>query len=57
MAKLKAAATPNSRLALRRGDRLAMWVKSAVLTVGRPFPVFPVKQTFAVPAGMSQTCH
>jgi hypothetical protein len=32
-------------------------VKSAVLSVGRPLPVFPDKRTFAELVGMSQKCQ
>ena len=32
-------------------------VKSAVLEVGQPLPVFPDKQTVSVPFGMSQRCQ
>jgi hypothetical protein len=34
-----------------------LWVKSAVLPVGRPLPVHPKKQTFSESVGMSQKCH
>jgi hypothetical protein len=33
------------------------WVKSVVLTLGRPLPVYPDKQTFSQAVGMSQTCQ
>jgi hypothetical protein len=37
--------------------RRLLWVKSVVLTMRRPLPVFPDKQTFSQADGMSQTCH
>jgi hypothetical protein len=33
------------------------WVISAVLTVGRPLPVYPEEQTFLDSVGMSQKCQ
>jgi hypothetical protein len=37
--------------------RCLKWVKSVVLTVGRPLPVCPDQRTFSAPAGMSQRCQ
>ena len=34
-----------------------MWVIRDVPTVRRSLPVYPDKQTFSVPVGMSQRCH
>jgi hypothetical protein len=33
------------------------WVKSAVLTLRQPLPVYPDKQTFSVSVGMPDRCH
>jgi hypothetical protein len=33
------------------------WVKSAVLAVDRPLPVYPDEQTSSESVGMSQTCQ
>jgi hypothetical protein len=33
------------------------WVNRVVTTVRRSLPVYPDKQTFSVPVGMSQRCH
>src|SRR5258705_2905530 len=43
-----------SRHSAKRRPR---WVKSVVLTMRRPLPVFPDKQTFSQADGMSQTCQ
>ena len=32
-------------------------LEASTLTVGRPLPIYPNKQTFSVSVGMSQTCH
>jgi hypothetical protein len=32
-------------------------VNRVVVTLGRPLPIYPDKQTFLVAVGMSQTCH
>jgi hypothetical protein len=34
-----------------------LWVKSAILTVGQPLPVYADQRTFSESVGMSQTCH
>jgi len=41
-----------------RGELLSpLRVHRVVPTVHRPLPVYPDKQTFSVPVGMSQRCH
>ena len=34
-----------------------LWVKSAVLRIGRSLPVYPGKRTMSDAVGLSQTCH
>jgi hypothetical protein len=38
-------------------DRLPVWVNLVILTVGRPLPVYPYKQTFSEPVGTWQKCQ
>ncbi len=37
--------------------RCRLRVNRVILTLRRRLPVYPDKQTFSEPAGMSQTCH
>jgi hypothetical protein len=34
-----------------------IWVNRVILTMRRSLPVYPDKQTFLEPVGMSQKCH
>src|SRR5437899_11485199 len=47
-------ASPNGA---RPSARVLVWVKSAILTASRSIPVYPDKQTFSEPVGMSQKCQ
>ena len=48
--------TDGWRWLLRQAKR-PVWVKSAVLTIGRLLPVSAAKRTFSETVSMSQTCH
>ena len=37
--------------------QLPLWVNLVILTVGRPLPVYPYKQTFSEPVGTWQKCQ
>jgi len=36
---------------------MTAWVNLVILTVGRPLPVYPYKQTFSEPVGTWQKCQ
>ena len=38
-------------------DQCLRWVNLVILTVGRPLPVYPYKQTFSEPVGTWQKCQ